>query len=82
MVFVSGLNCNPDRYVVPLVAMRDGWPVGSWRARPRGGRIALVGALHEGIGIGTALVGEFPRHAHAGGAAEATVVLDAEPTGA
>lgn len=70
-----------DPRLVRLVAVRDGRLVGFLSGTPRTGHIALVGSLHEGIGIGTALVGEFLRRARASGAVEATVVLDAEPRG-
>ncbi|MGW5317872.1 GNAT family N-acetyltransferase [Nocardia thailandica] len=72
---------DTDARVVRLVAVRGGRPAGFLAGNPRTGHIDLVGVLEERAGIGTALVEEFLRRARASGAAEATVVLDAEPTG-
>ncbi len=70
-----------DRRGVRLVAGRDGVLVGFLHGIPCTGHIALVGALVEGQGIGTALVEEFLRLAHAAGTVLASVVLDSEPGG-
>ncbi|MGW5569836.1 hypothetical protein ACWEVD_01430 [Nocardia thailandica] len=72
---------NTDPQVVRLVAVRGGRPAGFLAGNPRTGHIVLVGVLEERAGIGTALVEGLLRRACASGAAEATVVLDAEPVG-
>ncbi len=70
-----------DPRVIRLVAVRADHLEGFLAGTPRTGHIALVGVLHEGGGVGTALIDAFARRSRALAAREITVVLDTEPHG-
>lgn len=70
-----------DPQVVRLVAAQRDRHVGFLTGIPRLGHIALIGVVHEGAGIGSALLASFLARARAAGAADATIVLDSDPQG-
>ncbi|WP_280216662.1 GNAT family N-acetyltransferase [Nocardia neocaledoniensis] len=75
------LTDGTDPHHARFVAVQDGEFVGFLSGRPRLGHIANIGVRIEGVGIGTALLDTFLTRAQTLGAAEATVVIDGEPTG-